>query len=103
VNVRVAFTARAQERLAEIEERFAERDPDHARKIVDKLISRAESLSLFPRRGRKVPEIDDDLFRELIEGVYRIVYRIRSEALLEIITVFDARRSSFPFGDVVDD
>lgn len=100
--MRVDFTTRAQERLAEIEAFLAERNPEHANKTVERLVAKGESLSLFPRRGRKVPEIDDDAFRELIEGTYRIVYRIRSEALLEIITVFDGRTGAFPFDDVVD-
>ena len=97
----VDFTTRAQERLAEIDAYLASKNPEHAAKTVEKLIAKGESLSLFPRRGRKVPEIDDDAFREVIEGTYRIVYRIKSEALLEVITIFDARQG-FPFDDVID-
>jgi toxin ParE1/3/4 len=99
--MRVAITSRALERLAEIEARLAEKIPERAEKTIEKLVDRCESLNLFPRRGRKVPEIDDDSIRELIEGTYRIVYRIRSEALLEVITVFDARQD-FPRADVLD-
>ena len=40
-----------------------------------------------------MPEIDDDDVREVIEGFYRIVYRIRSEALLEVACRTTALRS----------
>lgn len=36
------------------------------------------ALEDFPKSGRIVPEFDSDVIRELIEGNYRIVYKINS-------------------------
>ena len=41
-----------------------------------------------------MPEVDDDDLREVIEGYYRVLYRIRSDVLLEVITVFDGRQEA---------
>ncbi len=101
--MRVVFTVRAQDRLAEIEAFVAERSPKKAAKLVEKLINKGESLDVMPRRGRVVPEIGSEDVRELIDDVYRIVYRVVGDELVEIITIFDARREHFPFADVTDD
>ena len=100
--MRVVLTTEALERVAEIEARVAERNPQAAAKLATKFLARARTLETFPRMGRKVPELDVDEIRELIEGYSRIVYRIRSEALTEVVTVFDGRQEEFPFEDVLD-
>ena len=41
--------------------------------------------------GRKVPERDTAELRELIEGRYRIVYRIEADRCL-VVTVLDGAR-----------
>ncbi|MEX2154238.1 MAG: type II toxin-antitoxin system RelE/ParE family toxin [Gemmatimonadaceae bacterium] len=54
----------------------------------------AKSLATHPLRGRIVPELHDlgiDLWRELIAGNYRIIYRIQSRLVL-VSVVVDARR-----------
>lgn len=100
--MRVVLTAEALERVAEIEARIAEKNPAAAAKLATKILTKARTLETFPRMGRKVPELDVDDIRELIEGYYRIVYRIRSEALTEVVTVFDGRQEDFPYEDVLD-
>ncbi len=41
--------------------------------------------------GRQLPEVSGSDLRELIDGNYRIVYRVRKKNV-EIITVFEAHR-----------
>ncbi len=41
--------------------------------------------------GRKVPEFDREDIREVVLGGYRLVYRVRTDAI-EVLTVFDGRR-----------
>jgi len=45
----------------------------------------------FPYLGRKVPEMDDENFREIIFGNYRIIYEIHKE-LIKIHTILHQRR-----------
>jgi toxin ParE1/3/4 len=58
---------------------------------IKKLIKRAEALIEFPEMGRSVPEINSPHIRELIEGHYRIVYRLTQEKI-EILTVFEGHK-----------
>lgn len=51
-----------------------------------------DALEEFPRAGRVVPEVRRDTIRELIQGPYRIVYRVEVEDTVRILTVFRASR-----------
>jgi addiction module RelE/StbE family toxin len=89
--MRVVWTEQAFLRLAEIEEFIARANPSAAVELVARLIEKAEALTKFPQMGREVPEIPGSDLRELIDGNYRIVYRIGKKNI-EIITVFEAHR-----------
>jgi plasmid stabilization system protein ParE len=79
--MRVEFTARAQERLADIDAFLASKNPEHAAKTVEKLIAKGESLSPFPRRGRKVPRSTTTLFvRSSRDVSHRLPNQERSAA-----------------------
>ena len=43
------------------------------------MVSRVGQLETFPKSGRVVPEFNTETIRELIEGNYRIVYRINPD------------------------
>ena len=56
---------------------FIARDSvDNAALFVGRLISTTDQLHEFPLSGRIIPEIGNDVCRELIYGSYRIMYRI---------------------------
>lgn len=62
--------------------KYIERDsPDYAKRIVDRLTARSKQIAEFPSSGRRVPEFDVDQIREVIEGSYRIIYRIKSDQI----------------------
>lgn len=44
-----------------------------------------------PEMGRAVPEFNDEVIREVIVGNYRVIYRVRADAV-EILTVFHGAR-----------
>ena len=48
----------------------------YARRQVSKIIKRVEQLQSHPQSGRIVPEFSNENIRELIEGSYRLVYKI---------------------------
>jgi len=89
--VKVLWTEQAYERLIEIEDFIAADDPDAAARHTNELVGRAKRLAEFPQMGRTVPELPGSELRELIEGRYRIVYRIRASHV-EILTVFEGHR-----------
>ena len=62
-----------------------------ARNFIKKIIEKAETLVEFPEMGRVVPEINSPNIRELLEGNYRIVYRL-SHKKIEILTVFEGHK-----------
>jgi len=72
---------------------FIEKDSlKYARIQVRRFFNKVEILKNHPYAGRIVPEINRDSVRELIQGNYRIIYRIVSETLIDIITIHHSRR-----------
>ena len=84
--MKVVWTHRARYRLQQIFEYIAEDQPVNAERWVNKLIDRGDSLKDLPERGRPVPEYHDPEIREILEGAYRIIYRLSSERV-DILTV----------------
>jgi toxin ParE1/3/4 len=74
--MRVHWTDTAEGHLEAIRSYIAQDSPEYARRMVDRITRRSQQIAEFPRSGRRVPEYDADLIREVIEGPYRIIYRI---------------------------
>lgn len=66
---------------AAIYERIHRDSELYAQRVVDRLIWRSEQLSDFPLSGRLVPEYYSEEIREMIEGPYRIIYRVMSDQI----------------------
>jgi len=88
--VRVVLTARAQARLEAIQEFIAAQDAASADRMVARLHARMAALGNLPRRGRLVPELPGTGLREVVEGHFRIVYRVAGDEV-QVLTVFDGR------------
>ena len=86
--MRVVWTRQAFQRLAEIEDFIARENPRAVEKNTERRIARTGSLAVHPQLGRVVPEVPGGNLRELVEGNYRIVYRVRGD-ILEVLTVFE--------------
>ncbi len=95
--MKVVWTDQALQKLYEIEDYIAQDSVDRAIKFIDKLVSRSEELENHPEMGRVVPELGDQRIREILEGNYRIVYRVLKK--IEILTVFEGHLL-FPAKDV---
>ena len=76
---------------------FIARDnPAAARQVLQNLRNRADTLKIFPERGRVVPELADvglRLYRELLVTPWRIVYRV-SNSIVYVVMVIDGRRNA---------
>ena len=55
--------------------------PFYASRFINSLVTRTDQLINFPESGRLVPEKDDPSIRELIEGNYRIFYRLQRNSV----------------------
>jgi len=89
----VVFTRRALRDLDLIYEYIAADSPVYAHRQIERLISRASQISQFPQSGRRVPECDLSDLREIIEGNYRIIYRLNPNKMrCDVLTIFHAAR-----------
>lgn len=83
----IKWTLHALQDIESIAE-FIAQDSEHFASIqIDKFFLRSQILEHFSLAGRIVPELGDDNIRELIEGNYRIIYRVVSKSRVDILTI----------------
>jgi addiction module RelE/StbE family toxin len=70
----------------------AQDSPKYADRLMDKIIESIDALEQHPLIGRKVPEFDDENIRELIEGNYRIIYRVELDENIGISRIHHSAR-----------
>lgn len=75
--VKIVWTDLAIEDLKIIHDYIVQDSRLYADRFISKLINRVDQLENFPTSGRIVPEFGNENIRELIEGNYRIVYKIK--------------------------
>lgn len=80
--------------LREIEARMRLQSPASARRLVERIFTRADLLLKHPRLGPNVAEFEDGGLRELFEKPFRFVYRVEADGV-KILTVFHSARD-FP-------
>lgn len=64
----------------------------YADRFIEKIINRVDQLESFPNSGRVVPEFNLENIRELLEGNYRIIYKINSKNIIGITRIHHAAR-----------
>lgn len=100
--MKVHWTATAGAHLDAIYAYIALDSPEYARRMIDRLTRRSQQIGDFPYSGRRVPEYDVDLIREIIEGPYRIVYHIKPDQI-DVLAVIHGAREVFRSGITVAD
>lgn len=78
---KIVWTEFALQDLKSIHDYISEDSRFYADRFIDKLIDRVYQLEELPKSGRIVPEFDSDVIRELIEGNYRIIYKIHADSI----------------------
>ena len=89
--MRVRWTRTAIGHLASIYEYIAQDSARYAKRTVDRITVRSEQIALFPRSGQVVSEYVDSDIREVVEGSYRVIYRV-TQAEVEILAVIHGAR-----------
>lgn len=87
----LVWTRRAIEDVRSIQQFIAKDSPHYAQLVSQRLIDSVERLPAFPQSGRIVPEVNDPAIREVIQGSYRIVYRL-IHGELHVLTIHHAAR-----------
>jgi plasmid stabilization system protein ParE len=64
----------------------------YAKRIAEELVRKTIGLDALPRRGRVVPELNDENVREIPVYSYRVIYEIKGPDI-QILAVIHKRRS----------
>jgi toxin ParE1/3/4 len=91
--VEIVWTELSIVDLKEIFDFISEDSIRYATITVNKIYQRSQVISNNPYIGRKVPEFNEKLLRELILDNYRIIYRIKDDFQVDILRVFHTARS----------
>jgi len=90
--VKVVWTQRSLFDLEDIGDYISKDSIRYAKLTLEKLIDSASLISNNPLIGRIVTESKDKSIRELIKGNYRVIYQIRNDTSVFILTVFHTAR-----------
>jgi plasmid stabilization system protein ParE len=82
--MKVRWTDKAKDHLRGIWDYIASDSPKYADRMIDRITRKGDSLRRFPMSGHAVPEYEDPAIRQILEGSYRIIYRV-GEAGVEIL------------------
>ncbi len=63
----------------------------YAHLLAVNLLTAVERAALFPYSGRVVPETSISDIREILQGNYRIIYRVKHEAI-EVLAIYHSAR-----------
>ena len=90
--VKIVWTEISIVDLKEIFDFIADDSNRYAFITTHKIYQRAQEIIDNPFLGRIVPEFNEKSIRELIEGNYRIIYRIKSNIQVDILRVYHSSR-----------
>ena len=85
----------AQDDLNEIIEYYSSYSQDYVETTISEFEENVMSLQQHPKSGRIIPELERQgitQYRELIQGYYRIIYKISKDKII-VLTVIDGRRN----------
>jgi toxin ParE1/3/4 len=90
--VKIVWTELSTSDLKEIFDYIADDSVRYASITANKIYQRVLPLIDNPHIGRIVPEFNEKPIRELIDGNYRIIYRVKSTKQLDILRVYHVAR-----------
>jgi toxin ParE1/3/4 len=88
----IRWSPRAVDQLEEICEFIARDSEQYAHLFAKRVITEIKTIPQFPKHGRVVPEYGKEELREKIYQNYRIVYRIKADAIEIAAIVHSARQ-----------
>ena len=91
----VNITQNAENDLNEIIFFIAQKNPQTAIKIMERIQSKIKTLDHFPNRGSYVPELlvkNIKEYRQITEPPWRIIYKL-DNGIVNILSIVDSRRN----------
>lgn len=88
---RIVWTDRALDDLRTIGDYIARDNPVAAARWVETLMTTVEHAARAPFAGRRLPEKGRSDLREVLQRIYRIVYRVREDQI-DVLTIFEGHR-----------
>ncbi len=88
----VIWTEPALEDLNEIAEYIALDKVGAAKNLIREVFSSTDILERFPKSGRKVPELQDSRYLEIIVNPCRIFYRIEKDKIFILYVMRSERK-----------
>jgi toxin ParE1/3/4 len=86
--VKITWTQRSLDDLKSIAGYISKDSVKYAALTIEKIIDVTKYIESNPRIGRMVPEVGrNDKIREIIFGNYRIIYKISTTEIINILTV----------------
>ncbi len=79
--VKIEWTPLAYEDLESIFKYISKDSVFYATRQIDTLLNKVDILEEYSLSGRIVPEFNNEFIRELIEGNYRIIYKVDKETI----------------------
>lgn len=90
--VTIVWTEISTQDLKEIFDFIAEDSIRYATITSNKIYQRTQLVAQNPYVGRIVPEYNEKSIREVIEGNYRIIYRVKNALRVDILRVYHSAR-----------
>ncbi|WP_072981283.1 type II toxin-antitoxin system RelE/ParE family toxin [Leeuwenhoekiella palythoae] len=90
--VQINWTYRSKIDLEDIFDYISRDSKKYAQIQILRILKRTQILKKLPYSGKVIIEIPKDDLRELIEGNYRIIYKIVSDSRIDILTVHHSSR-----------
>lgn len=89
--IRLDWTPRAKTEFLDYALFIARDNPEAADRWMAAVDERLKAAAEMPYAGRKIPEWGRDDLREVIQGRYRLMYRIRSDGI-QVLRVVEGHR-----------
>jgi len=90
--VEVTWSVQARSDLDAIVDHIALDSPSRAEKFHWDALAASLVLEKYPKSGHPVPEVMDPTVREIPFGNYRVIYWIRSEGKVVVLTIRHGKR-----------
>jgi len=71
--MKISWSPLAADRLEDIYAYISVDNKSAAKKVVERIFKKVETLTKNPERGRKVPETNREEIREVFESRYRLI------------------------------
>ena len=88
---KLIWTEKAVDDLSELADYVAISDRNAAKQLVQKVLSSIKRLEQHPESGRRLPELPQQNYREVITPPSRIIYRVDNENIYVVRVIRQER------------